>query len=384
MPTLSWRRKLAFGSGDTALSLLGTTIDVYFLYFLLTVAKVPPAYAAAAIFVAKTWDWVNDPLMGVLSDRTRSRWGRRRPWLLFGAPPFGALVRADVVDPADRGPAVAGRVLRRSRTSSSTRASPWSASRSRRCCPTSRPPTTSAPRCRPGGWASASPRACSGTRPATSRPSPSRAAAPWGGSAWRRSSPSCPPARSGWSWRRRRAGSIPTTATRPAAGATRRAGSRATSARGCRRRWLLAVGVVAGLALWIGLLYVLPRSLPGPAGTDDLDRLRPVRGLPRTHRGRGRAVLPPQPPVPLRRGDLPLHLDDRRGHPVRAAVLPHVLAALGGRRWSCPWGRCSSPPSCCCPSGTGSPSGPASGSPTSSAWRRSWPSSPCCRRCRPT
>ena len=72
MRTLSWRRKLAFGSGDTALSLLGTTIDVYFLFFLLTVAKVPPAYAAAAIFVAKTWDWVNDPLMGVLSDRTRA------------------------------------------------------------------------------------------------------------------------------------------------------------------------------------------------------------------------------------------------------------------------------------------------------------------------
>jgi GPH family glycoside/pentoside/hexuronide:cation symporter len=89
MSTLSWTRKLAFGSGDIAISLFGTTIDVWFLFFLLTVAKVPPAYAAAALFVAKTWDWINDPLMGVISDRTRSRWGRRRVWLLFGAPPFG-------------------------------------------------------------------------------------------------------------------------------------------------------------------------------------------------------------------------------------------------------------------------------------------------------
>ncbi|MCX7030210.1 MAG: MFS transporter, partial [Spirochaetes bacterium] len=89
MPTLTRWRKLAFGSGDTAISLFGTTIDAWFLFFLLTVAKVPPAYAAAALFVAKTWDWVNDPLMGVISDRTRSRWGRRRVWLLFGAMPFG-------------------------------------------------------------------------------------------------------------------------------------------------------------------------------------------------------------------------------------------------------------------------------------------------------
>jgi GPH family glycoside/pentoside/hexuronide:cation symporter len=51
---------------------------------------VSPAVAAAAIFVGRTWDYVNDPLIGYISDRTRSRWGRRRPFLLFGALPFAA------------------------------------------------------------------------------------------------------------------------------------------------------------------------------------------------------------------------------------------------------------------------------------------------------
>ena len=89
MPALSFWRKLVFGAGESGFSIVMTAIDVYFLFFLLTVVKLPPAYAAGAIFLGKTWDWVNDPLVGLITDRTRSRWGKRRPYLLFGALPFG-------------------------------------------------------------------------------------------------------------------------------------------------------------------------------------------------------------------------------------------------------------------------------------------------------
>ncbi len=59
------------------------------LYFLTDVAGLPPHLAAWAVGIGRIWDAVNDPLFGLLSDRIRSRWGRRRVLLLFGAVPLG-------------------------------------------------------------------------------------------------------------------------------------------------------------------------------------------------------------------------------------------------------------------------------------------------------
>ena len=86
---LSRATKIIYGAGDLGFSLTSTIIGAYFLFFLTDVVGLKPAVAGIAILVGRTWDYINDPLIGHLSDRTRSRWGRRRPFLLFGAIPFG-------------------------------------------------------------------------------------------------------------------------------------------------------------------------------------------------------------------------------------------------------------------------------------------------------
>jgi GPH family glycoside/pentoside/hexuronide:cation symporter len=87
---LSFWTKAAYAIGDLGNSAgPGTVIPFWYLYFLTDVAKLDPALAGLAFSIGKLWDAVNDPLVGMLSDRTRTRWGRRRPYLLFGAVPFG-------------------------------------------------------------------------------------------------------------------------------------------------------------------------------------------------------------------------------------------------------------------------------------------------------
>lgn len=88
---LSALTKLAFGAGDLGPAIVAAINGFFLNAFLLDVAGLRPAAAGAIFLIVKIWDAVNDPLLGSLSDRTRTRWGRRRPWLLFGALPFGLL-----------------------------------------------------------------------------------------------------------------------------------------------------------------------------------------------------------------------------------------------------------------------------------------------------
>jgi len=89
-PRLTLFRKSVFGTGDfTVNTVLASLSMVYTLYFLTKYAQLPPALAGTVPLVGRTVDAITDPLMGRISDHTRSRWGRRRPYLLLGAIPFG-------------------------------------------------------------------------------------------------------------------------------------------------------------------------------------------------------------------------------------------------------------------------------------------------------
>lgn len=81
--------KLAFGAGDLGPAIVAAINGFFLNAFLLDVAGLRPAVAGTIFLIVKVWDAINDPIFGALTDRTKSRWGRRRPWLLFAAIPFG-------------------------------------------------------------------------------------------------------------------------------------------------------------------------------------------------------------------------------------------------------------------------------------------------------
>jgi glycoside/pentoside/hexuronide:cation symporter, GPH family len=101
-PLPVWR-KIAYGAGDSGFSLTATALALLYLYFLINVVGLDPRAAGIAIGIGRVWDAFNDLFVGTLSDRTRSRWGRRRPYLLFGAIPLGiAFMLMWLVPPTDQ------------------------------------------------------------------------------------------------------------------------------------------------------------------------------------------------------------------------------------------------------------------------------------------
>ena len=86
---LSFWTKLAYGTGDWSLASFGTLRQVFYAIFLTDVVGLEPRLASFAALIGIVWDAINDPIVGTISDRVRSRWGRRRPFLLLFSIPFG-------------------------------------------------------------------------------------------------------------------------------------------------------------------------------------------------------------------------------------------------------------------------------------------------------
>ena len=83
---LSWWAKIGYGLGDIYGGGSGVVISFYYLIFLTDVVRIAPALAGTVILISKIYDSITDPFEGILADRTRTKLGRRRPYLLFGIP----------------------------------------------------------------------------------------------------------------------------------------------------------------------------------------------------------------------------------------------------------------------------------------------------------
>lgn len=88
MPRLTIFQKFVYGSGDWSRASFNTLRQIFYAIFLTDVVGLDPRLASMAAFVSVLWDAINDPLVGSLSDRVHTRWGRRRPFLIIFALPF--------------------------------------------------------------------------------------------------------------------------------------------------------------------------------------------------------------------------------------------------------------------------------------------------------
>ncbi len=88
---LSVGEKLGYSLGDLSANLIFQTLMTFLAFFYTDVYRVPPAAASAIIFSGGMIGAFFNPVMGVIADRTRTRWGKFRPWILWTAVPFGVM-----------------------------------------------------------------------------------------------------------------------------------------------------------------------------------------------------------------------------------------------------------------------------------------------------
>ena len=89
---LSLFEKIGYSGGDAAANFVFMSMILYQLNFYTDVFGLSASTAAAILFWPRLWDALFDPIMGLLADRTRSRWGRFRPWILWTSIPWAVVM----------------------------------------------------------------------------------------------------------------------------------------------------------------------------------------------------------------------------------------------------------------------------------------------------
>ncbi|WP_338686577.1 MFS transporter [Haloferula helveola] len=86
---LGWVERIGYGLGDLASNLYFQMFNMFLLFYYTDVFGISAAAVSWIFLLSRVWDAVNDPVMGVIADRTRTRWGSFRPFILWFAIPFG-------------------------------------------------------------------------------------------------------------------------------------------------------------------------------------------------------------------------------------------------------------------------------------------------------
>jgi len=98
-PRISIREKIGYGLGDTASNLYFQMFINFLLFFYTDVFGIPAAAAGTMLMLSRFWDAVNDPLMGIIADRTNTRWGKFRPYLVWVSIPMAVIGMATFYTP---------------------------------------------------------------------------------------------------------------------------------------------------------------------------------------------------------------------------------------------------------------------------------------------
>ena len=96
---LSMLEKVGYGFGDTASNILYQAWSFFLMIFYTDVFGIDAKVASFMFLITRVWDMINDPIMGMVADRTNTRWGKFRPYLLWMAVPYGVLACAMFITP---------------------------------------------------------------------------------------------------------------------------------------------------------------------------------------------------------------------------------------------------------------------------------------------